>query len=96
MRSQQALADALATVKKFGQDLVSRVKVFEAKREVKAAVNSGFLLDLWQPDQHSHQPVTFDVCFSSTSLDVNTGSDLILFTDAAYARTTILLGPIHT
>lgn len=60
LRTQQALADALAKVKKVGQEMISSVKTFEMKREGMAPVAPGLLLDLWQPDQRDHQSVKFD------------------------------------
>ena len=62
LRTQQALADALVRVKKIGQGMVSRMKAYEAKRGNDKAIASGLMLDLWQPDQHEHQGVNFDVC----------------------------------
>lgn len=62
LRTQQALADALAKVKKVGQEMICSVKAFEMKREGMAPVAPGLLLDLWQPDQRDHQSVKFDVC----------------------------------
>jgi hypothetical protein len=63
LQTQQALADALARVKRVGQEVVSSMKAFEVKREGKADVGPGLLLNLWQPDQHAHRSVKFDVCF---------------------------------